>query len=804
MAVTVIDTIKPKNNGTFPVVDAIDVAVSADQRLPEALAEKADASALAETAAAVASKADASELANKADITTTNLLQDQITVERARIDEIVALPDGSTTADAELVDIRVGADGTSYNSAGDAVRAQIDGVKDDLSAFQHDIGVYDTAKTIPSGYQIADYENSTHTRAFKYGDNKLTTFLYFSTIGDVSNQEVAYTADSDIDLTDALVYDIADKRTVIFEFNSDVKTVQSATKQVTIRFYPDDLNEVPKTLNIPLSNGTQNNKCDIIALARAANINISVYHKVVYRAFGIMAHTNTYADAHVSLEIIGFYEKINTIDAQFDELHDVRLAADGTTYSSAGESVRSQIDGVKDDINDFAHDIGVYDTETVIPSGYQIADYENSSHTRAFKYTDNNIITFLKYSTIGALPAQEVSYSADGDIDLSESLVYDIEGKLSVIFDVDYDIKTEETANKTLAMRFYNDELTDLRTLTIYLENGTKNSKFDIIALAVASGINISVFHKVVYRAFGISAHTNSISDAHVSLTIHGFYEKVNEINIRFAETDAKIAARSLGATFNTADLYPLKSINHRGYNTTAPEDTLPAYIESKKHGFSMVETDVQFTSDNVPVLLHDDTIDRTSNGTGNISDMTFAEVRQYDFGSWKSEEYAGTKIPSFEEFIVLCRKLGLHPYIEIKSTNTYTEEQIKSLVDIVKLYKMEYSVTWISFSFAYLKIIRDYSNVSRLGFLVSQIVQNRVYDAQQLMTSCNEVFFDANYANITAEAITIAKSGGIPVEVYSINSEETMLALDDYINGVTSDSLVFSEVVENDILGTD
>jgi hypothetical protein len=107
-----------------------------------------------------------------------------------------------------------------------------------------------------------------------------------------------------------------------------------------------------------------------------------------------------------------------------------------------------------------------------------------------------------------------------------------------------------------------------------------------------------------------------------------------------------------------------VNSVNHRGYNTIAPENTLPAYQLSRKMGFTMVECDVQFTSDDVAVLLHDATIDRTSNGTGNINDLTWAEVQQYDFGSWKSADYTGTRIPSFAEFIQLCKYLGLKAYV--------------------------------------------------------------------------------------------------------------------------------------------
>ena len=190
-------------------------------------------------------------------------------------------------------------------------------------------------------------------------------------------------------------------------------------------------------------------------------------------------------------------------------------------------------------------------------------------------------------------------------------------------------------------------------------------------------------------------------------------------------------------------------SVNHRGYSTVAPENTLPAYKLSKEMGFNYVETDVSFTSDGVAMLLHDSTIDRTSNGSGTLANMTYSQVRQYDFGSWKSSKYAGTQIPTLEEFLYLCKCIMLHPYIELKSNGNYTQAQIQSIVDMVRNAGMKGKVSYISFSSTYLGYVKDYDEEARLGFLAGTASTSHVSTCQGLQTTKNSVFYDVSYSGI-------------------------------------------------------
>lgn len=241
-----------------------------------------------------------------------------------------------------------------------------------------------------------------------------------------------------------------------------------------------------------------------------------------------------------------------------------------------------------------------------------------------------------------------------------------------------------------------------------------------------------------------------------------------------------------------------IRSVNHRGYSTSAPENTLAAYRLSKLMGFNYVEADISFTKDGVPVLSHDATIDRCSDGTGTISEMTYEQLRAYDFGSWKSADYANEKIPNFKEFIRLCRSLGLHPYIELKSNGAYTAKQLQLLVDTVKKYGMEGKVSWISFNIDFLNAIADYDHSARIGYLHVPDTDAKINYMKNIRKLGCEIFFDASYDGVTDEIVARMIAENIPLEVWTVNSEDTVKALNPYISGVTSDSLICGKIIYN------
>lgn len=238
-----------------------------------------------------------------------------------------------------------------------------------------------------------------------------------------------------------------------------------------------------------------------------------------------------------------------------------------------------------------------------------------------------------------------------------------------------------------------------------------------------------------------------------------------------------------------------LRSINHQGYNSIAPRNTLPAFALSKVMGFDFVETDVRFSSDNVPVLCHDATIDATSDGTGTISQMTYAQLLTYDFGSWKSAEYAGTKIPTLEQLFALCNTLNLYPYAEVMEG--MTKAQAKICVDAARKYNMLRGVTWISFSFDSLRLIVNEDPGARVLLIVTVgDSTNFVRKAMALSTGYNEVGVDMNYT-LGSTYWETALRFDMPIETWTVDTEANIEALPEYVRGVTSNKFPANRVRE-------
>lgn len=531
------------------------------------------------------------------------------------------------------------------------------------------------------------------------------------------------------------------------------------------------------------------------------------------------------------------------------ELADIRVGADGETYDSAGDSVRAQatvapylasfiLGHTKDVVIDTDAETITFPDDTLIMGYggkcYQLTDSAgNTSCSYAMGTTAVNVV--YQIST-GAVFAQAYTVKIDRKNQILLCSIRRSSWLTKVSISCDYTIIMGGVTYDSLSLKdatrrssFLAPLITGLydRYAVVDTNAGTITFPDDTLIIDPCGGIDgVAITHqlseakgntvckysdytgssavKIYYNPETDAleaAQYNIFNASHIKLILLATIR----VGLRAVATNIPCIVDGLlnGVDYSEfvrdKNTETVKSINHRGYCYEAPENTLSAFRLSKKKGFECVECDVSFTSDGYAVLLHDSTVDRTSNGSGSIDAMTFAQVRALDFGSWFSSAYAGEKIPTFEEFITLCKHLGLHPYIELKAG---TETQIKGLVDIVKRYGMKGKVTWISFSSEYLAYIKAVDPKARLGFVVGAVSASTITTIKRtLQTGQNEVFVDCAYGKAT-EAAQLCSDADIPLEVWTVNDKTALLNLDAYVSGFTSDNLVAGALFYDNTIG--
>lgn len=135
----------------------------------------------------------------------------------------------------------------------------------------------------------------------------------------------------------------------------------------------------------------------------------------------------------------------------------------------------------------------------------------------------------------------------------------------------------------------------------------------------------------------------------------------------------------------------------HRGYSAVAPENTLPAFRLAGEYGFWGAECDTSPTADGVWVIMHDDTVDRMTDGTGKVNELTFAEIQALTVDAGNNvEQYPDTKVPTLTEYLDVCKEYGLHPVIEIKGCATV--EDMDSLAALLAAREEKAMFTIITF----------------------------------------------------------------------------------------------------------
>lgn len=203
----------------------------------------------------------------------------------------------------------------------------------------------------------------------------------------------------------------------------------------------------------------------------------------------------------------------------------------------------------------------------------------------------------------------------------------------------------------------------------------------------------------------------------------------------------------------------------HRGASEYAPENTLSSFYLGLLQGANGIETDVQLTKDGIPVLFHDDTVDRVSDGHGRLSDYTLEELKALKiYGNCTTGFY--DRIVTLREFLEKFAQYDIHFAMELKGAGV---EAVT--LSMMKEFGLMKKTTFTSFQFDYIKKIKELDSTARVGWLVEQVDEETI---QKLLSIGGEEI--APKADIiTPETMKAWRSIGLGVRAWGVGSVAIM-----------------------------
>lgn len=213
------------------------------------------------------------------------------------------------------------------------------------------------------------------------------------------------------------------------------------------------------------------------------------------------------------------------------------------------------------------------------------------------------------------------------------------------------------------------------------------------------------------------------------------------------------------------------KIFAHRGASKLAPENTMEAFKLAYEMGADGIETDVQLTKDGVPVLIHDEQVKRTTNGSGFVKDYTYDELIQLDAGSWFSNAYQDARIISLEDFLVWIKPKPLLLNLELKN-NKLEYENIETIVyEMVRHHNLLDRTIISTFSTDSIKKLQAYREKIEIAFLTSK---NRP-DLIQYALNMGADAVHIKYRLLKPSLMRQADQVNMAVRVYTVNHRTHM-----------------------------
>ncbi len=239
--------------------------------------------------------------------------------------------------------------------------------------------------------------------------------------------------------------------------------------------------------------------------------------------------------------------------------------------------------------------------------------------------------------------------------------------------------------------------------------------------------------------------------------------------------------ADELGAKGDTVVVVDRKTkcenVAHRGFSDRYPENTLVAIRAAIDAGADGCEFDVYSCQDNTVVLMHDKTVERTTNGKGKVTQLNLAALQSLDAGSWKDAKFAGEKVPTLKEALGVLRDSGCQGVIEIKM-----EGISQQVIDDVRKMKMVDQVAVIAFSQDVVREIRSLEPSLTCAWLSGEKLKGTTQEnadwIEQHAKQCDAKIVDLSYKMLSEELVRELKRRGLAVWTWTVDDPAMMKKL--------------------------
>lgn len=233
---------------------------------------------------------------------------------------------------------------------------------------------------------------------------------------------------------------------------------------------------------------------------------------------------------------------------------------------------------------------------------------------------------------------------------------------------------------------------------------------------------------------------------------------------------------------------YP-RIVAHRGGGLLAPENTLAGIRLARNLGFVGVEFDVKLTADGIPVLMHDDMLERTTNGSGAVAQTSYKEIGGLDAGSWFGNEFSREPVPSFAAASALCREAGIWANIEIKACPGRERETGELVARMAKLLWTGAQPLPLLSSFSALSLEAAAVESPELPRALLVVDAQPNWQAQLERLQC--VALHINQGHLDPALVKAVHNSGHGILAYTVNDSQTAIDLLEWgVDALVTDQL--------------